>query len=59
LRAILNEAVVNDWIVVNPFTKARKGELVTTADERERETILTAAEEQRLLAVCSIESVVI
>jgi Phage integrase SAM-like domain len=24
LRAILNEAMVNDWIVVNPFAKARK-----------------------------------
>jgi len=56
LRAILNEAMVNDWIVVNPFAKARKGELITTADERERETILTAAEEQRLLEVCSIDS---
>lgn len=56
LRAILNEAMVNDWIVVNPFAKARKGELITTADERERETILTPAEEQRLLEACSIRS---
>lgn len=55
-RAILNEAMVNDWIVVNPFAKARKGELITTADERERETILTSAEEQRLLEACSIDS---
>jgi len=56
LRAILNEAVINDWIVVNPFSKARKGELITTADERERETILSPAEERRLLNVCSVDS---
>lgn len=55
-RAILNEAVINDWIVVNPFSKARKGELITIADERARETILTSAEEQRLLDACSTES---
>ena len=51
LRAILNEAMVNDWIV---FAKARKGELITTADERERETILTAAEGCSALCNCRI-----
>jgi integrase len=56
LRAVLNEAMVNDWIVVNPFSKARHGELITTADERKRETILTAAEEQRLLKACEGET---
>ena len=30
--------------------------MITTADERERETILTSAEEQRLLGACSIDS---
>src|SRR5689334_16500907 len=41
VRAILNEAVINDWILVNPFSKAKPGELISIADERKRETILT------------------
>jgi hypothetical protein len=52
LRAMLNEAVVNDWIIFNPFNKARPGELIRVADERKRETILTPAEEKRLLDAC-------
>jgi integrase len=52
LRAMLNEAVINDWIMVNPFSKARAGELISVADERKREIILTAEEEQRLLEAC-------
>lgn len=53
LRAILNEAMINDWIIVNPFSKVKAGELISIADERERETILTPAEEQKLLEACS------
>jgi integrase len=56
LRAILNEAVINDWIFVNPFSKAKPGELISIADERKRETILTSLEEQRLLAACSTDT---
>lgn len=56
LRAILNEAMVNDWIIVNPFSKVKAGELISIADERERETILTPAEEQRLLGACSSDT---
>lgn len=52
LRAVLNEAMVHDWILVNPFNKVRPGELITITDERNRETILTAVEEQRLLKAC-------
>lgn len=53
MRAMLNEAMVNDWILVNPFKKVRPGELISIADERKRETILTNREEQALLAACS------
>ncbi len=53
LRAMLNEAMVNDWILVNPFKKVQAGELITVADERKRETILTLAEEKVLLAACA------
>lgn len=52
LRAMLNEAVVNDWMIVNPFKKVRPGELISIADERKRETILSVAEEDRLLKAC-------
>jgi len=53
MRAMLNEAMVNDWILVNPFKKVRPGELISVADERRRETILTTAEEKVLLAACT------
>ena len=53
MRAMLNEALVNDWILTNPFKKVRPGELISIADERKRETILTNAEEQKLLEACS------
>jgi len=56
LRAMLNEAKINDWITVNPFTKARPGELISTADEQPRETILTYEQEQRLLKECEGEN---
>lgn len=52
LKAALNEAVVSDWLIVNPFSKAPRGELISTADETKRETILTVTEEARLLAAC-------
>ena len=53
MRAMLNEAMVNDWILVNPFKKVRPGELISIADERKRETILTPAQEKVLLAACA------
>jgi site-specific recombinase XerD len=34
MRAMLNEALVNDWILTNPFKKVRPGELISIADER-------------------------
>ena len=55
MRAMLNEAMVNDWILVNPFKKVRPGELISIADECKRETILTTAEEKTLLAACATE----
>jgi len=55
LRAMLNEAKINDWITTNPFSKARPGELISTADEQPRETTLTYEQEQRLLKACEGE----
>ncbi|HEX8252939.1 MAG TPA: tyrosine-type recombinase/integrase [Thermoanaerobaculia bacterium] len=48
LRAMLGFAVREGWITTNPFTAA-KG-LISHADEKQRERILTREEETRLLA---------
>lgn len=56
MRMMLNIAVQNDWLVKSPFAKARQGSLISTADERQRERILTPDEERRLLAACNMET---
>ncbi len=50
LRRILNIGVRESWLVKNPFN-AGDG-LISTADERKRERILTLDEENRLLKAC-------
>jgi integrase len=50
LRAMLNFALQNDWIVQNPFSKV-KGIIVSSA-ETERDRILSFEEESRLLDAC-------
>ena len=55
LRAVLNEAIVNDWLLVNPFKRVRPGELISIADERKRTTVISLTEEGRLLAACDSE----
>jgi len=50
LRAMLNFALQNEWIIKNPFTLT-KG-LISKAAEVERDRILSFEEETRLLAVC-------
>lgn len=50
LRAMLNFAVRERWLRENPFS-AGKG-LISGADERQRERILTREEEERLLEAC-------
>lgn len=55
LRAMLNEAIVNDWLKFNPFRRVRPGELISAADERKRTTVISFAEEARLLAECDGE----
>lgn len=50
LRAMLNFAIENDWLIKNPFAK-RKG-IISKAAEVERERVLTFEEETRLLAAC-------
>ncbi len=52
VRAMLNEAIVNDWLRINPFKRVRPGELISAADERKRTTVISFAEEARLLAEC-------
>jgi integrase len=51
LRAMLNFAVQNGWIIQNPFEKT-KGVISTTA-EAERDRVLSFSEEERLLAACT------
>lgn len=51
LRAILNFAFQNEWIIKNPFMLS-KG-IISKASEVERERILSIEEESRLLSVCT------
>jgi hypothetical protein len=44
-RAMLNDAVVNDWLVRSPFVKAKKGELIAVAHEAKRQIVLTPENE--------------
>ena len=50
LRRILNNALREGWILKNPFNSGDP--LISLADERKRERILTCVEETRLLAAC-------
>lgn len=50
LRRIFNIAVRESWLVKNPFNCGDT--LISAADERKRERILTASEEMRLLDAC-------
>lgn len=51
LRRMLSIAQREGWITQNPFAAGEP--LITLADEKRRERILTRDEEQRLLAACS------
>lgn len=51
LRRMFNVAVTEGWIIRNPFNSGAP--LISTADERRRERILTADEEKALLLACS------
>jgi integrase len=50
LRAILNFAVQNEWLIRNPFTLT-KG-VISKAAENERDRVLSFEEERRLLDCC-------
>src|SRR5688572_4673070 len=50
MQAMLSFALQNDWVIQNPFAKA-KGVIAVSA-ETERDRILSFEEESRLLAVC-------
>jgi integrase len=50
---MLNDAVVNDWLVRSPFVKAKKGELIAVAHEAKRQVVLSSENEQKLLQACS------
>jgi integrase len=52
MRAMLNDAIANDWLVRSPFTRAKRGELIPVAHETQRTTVLSAADEKKLLAQC-------
>lgn len=53
LRRMLNVALMEGWILKNPFNSG--GSLISVADERKRERILTRAEEAALLGACERE----
>lgn len=55
MRAMLNDAITNDWLVRSPFTKAKKGELIPVAHETKRDRVLSPEEEEKLLAQCETE----
>jgi integrase len=50
-RRMFNVAVTEGWIIRNPFNAGPP--LISTADERRRERILTADEEKGLLLACA------
>jgi hypothetical protein len=54
-RAMLNDAVTNDWLMRSPFTKAKKGELITVAHESKRKITASPDDEQKLLNQCNTE----
>src|ERR1044072_3922804 len=45
-RAMLNDAVTNDWLVRSPFVKAKKGELIAIAHEAKRQVVLSSEDEK-------------
>ncbi|MFN7927896.1 MAG: site-specific integrase [Blastocatellia bacterium] len=51
LRAVLHQAHRDGYILKNPFQQGRA--LISKADEVQRDRILTAEEEERLLAACT------
>lgn len=52
LRMMLSVAVTCGWLVKSPFARAKAGSLISIADERQRERILSTDEERRLLVAC-------
>ena len=50
LKAMLNFAIQNDWLILNPFAKC-KG-IISTALEVKRDRVLSYEEEERLLRAC-------
>jgi integrase len=51
LRRIFNVALREGWIIRNPFNQGDS--LISLADEKKRERILTTGEEDRLIAACT------
>src|SRR5437870_2208924 len=51
LRRMLNIATREAWLAINPFTRGEA--IISLADERARERILTREEEARLLSKCT------
>jgi integrase len=44
--------IANDWLVRSPFSRAKRGELIPVAHETQRTTVLSSADEKKLLAQC-------
>jgi integrase len=56
MRAMLNDAVANDWLVRNQFNRAKRGVLIPVAHDTQRTFTLSESDEVKLLAQCEIES---
>jgi integrase len=55
LKAMFTEARILKWILVNPFSEAKRGDLIRTRDEKKRKVTLSYDQEVRLLAACEGE----
>jgi integrase len=51
LRRMLNVATAEGWLIASPFNQGAA--LISNADEKKRERIITQAEENALLAACN------
>jgi|SRR5882724_38267 len=56
MRAMLNDALTNDWLVRSPFSRAKRGELIPVAHETQRTTVLSLTDEKTLLDQCQTDS---
>jgi len=55
LKAMFAEAKILKWVLENPFSQAKRGDLIRRRDEKKRKMTLSYDQEVRLLAACGGE----